>query len=145
MQAVSGALAGVVFAIGLALSGMTQPQKVIAFLDVTGRWDPSLACVMAGAIAVYAPLYRFVTRHTVPLYAQQFVVSADKRINWQLVAGAALFGVGWGIAGYCPGPALTALGTFALQPAAFVACMIVGMLLHRAFERQQARTTAAKL
>jgi hypothetical protein len=144
----SAALAGALFAIGLTLSGMTEPGKVLAFLDVTGSWDPSLALVMAGAIAVYAPFYRVVMRTAVPLYAREFVVASDTRLDARLVVGAALFGAGWGLAGYCPGPALAALGAVphgaGMQPVIFVVCMVAGMFAHRLFEEWRVRVATDK-
>lgn len=135
MKAVLAAFAaGFVFAVGLALAGMTQPGKVVAFLDVFGRWDPSLAFVMGGAIAVYAAAYRWIRRRPMPLLDSTFHLPTKTKIEPRLVAGAALFGIGWGIAGYCPGPALTSIASGSRSAAVLVAAMIVGMLLERAYE-----------
>jgi len=122
-------VAGAIFAAGLALAGMTQPEKVIAFLDVSGHWDPSLAFVMVGAIAVHALLYRVVGRRKAPLFDRQFHAPEKKTIDAKLLGGAALFGVGWGVAGYCPGPSLAALTS--ASGAVFVLAMASGFLLHR--------------
>ena len=126
-SALGGLLTGIVFGAGLALGGMTRPTKVIGFLDVAGAWDPSLALVMLGAIAVYAPAYRFLVRNTTPLFVREFVVASLTRIDAALVGGAAIFGVGWGMAGYCPGPALVATGTGTPAPILFTLAMIAGM------------------
>jgi uncharacterized membrane protein YedE/YeeE len=123
------AASGAIFAAGLVLAGMTKPEKVIAFLDVGGRWDPGLAFVMVGAIAVHAVLYRVIKRRSAPLFDAKFHTPTNTKVDGKLVAGAALFGVGWGLAGYCPGPGLAALTS---APAAvFVAAMAVGFLAHR--------------
>jgi uncharacterized membrane protein YedE/YeeE len=118
---------GSVFAIGLALSGMTQPAKVIAFLDVTGHWDPSLAFVMVGAIAVHFLFLRMTRKRATPFYASQFVTPTLSRIDSRLLVGAALFGLGWGIAGFCPGPAVVSIVTGAAPTLLFVASMLAGM------------------
>ncbi|MFI5306593.1 MAG: DUF6691 family protein [Polyangiales bacterium] len=143
MQAVSGALLGALFGVGLALAGMTQPAKVIGFLDFTGTWDPSLAFVMAGAIMVFAPLNRFIMRETKPLYVQKFVVFAGRQIDRPLVVGAAVFGVGWGLAGLCPGPALVSVGTGKTAALVFALCMIAGMAVFEGYDRTLARLRAA--
>lgn len=141
MQSIFGALAGVVFGVGLVLSGMAQPAKVIAFLDVAGNWDPSLAFVMGGAIAVYAPLYQYITRRTTPIYTQQFIVANNQRIDAPLLTGAAIFGVGWGMAGFCPGPGIVSAGSGASTGIVFAIAMVGGMLLFELYQR--ARTAAA--
>lgn len=123
--------AGLVFACGLAIAGMTQPGKVLGFLDVTGSWDPSLALVMVGAIGVYLPVYRVAMRRGAPLLEPEFALPRRKHIDGPLLAGAGLFGIGWGIAGFCPGPALAS--SAAGMPAAivFALAMVAGMILHR--------------
>jgi uncharacterized membrane protein YedE/YeeE len=126
---ISSFLAGALFAAGLALSGMTQPSKVIAFLDVTGNWDPSLAMVMVGAIGVYMSLFKKVTGAESPVCAASFSVPTNRQIDLPLVGGAALFGAGWGIAGYCPGPALASIGTLGSSTLVFVGMMTAGMVL----------------
>jgi uncharacterized membrane protein YedE/YeeE len=125
----SALLAGVVFGVGLALSGMTQSSKVIGFLDVTGDWDPSLAFVMMGAVAVHFVLLRLVLRRKAPLLEDRFRLPTRRDVDAKLLAGAALFGVGWGLAGYCPGPALVASATGRAGTVAFVLAMAVGMKL----------------
>lgn len=134
---VVAALAGVVFALGLLVSGMTTPLKVTSFLDVTGGWDPTLAFVMAGAIAVHAPIVRLVRNRRSPLFAGGFAWPSLRTIDRPLVIGAALFGVGWGLSGYCPGPALVSVGSGATEALAFVGAMIAGIALTRAWLRRQ--------
>ncbi|XXR71520.1 DUF6691 family protein [Sorangium sp. So ce388] len=135
-------LAGALFAVGLGVSGMTQPSRVIGFLDVAGDWDPSLAFVMAGAISVHFLAYRALRRQQgaaarggparaprFPLLADRVVVPTRTDLDARLFAGAALFGVGWGLAGYCPGPALVSLATGSHAVLAFVAAMAAGMAI----------------
>ena len=120
-------VAGLTFAIGLGISGMTQPAKVIAFLDVTGAWDPSLAFVMLGAIGVHFAFARRVQSAAAPRFAPAFSFPIATGIDRRLLLGAALFGIGWGIAGFCPGPAVVSVVTLAPTSIAFVAAMLVGM------------------
>lgn len=103
-------LAGLLFGAGLAWSGMTDPHKVLDFLDVAGAWDPSLLLVMGGATLTYALGHRLVMRRAQPWLGGRFYVPPDRRIDMRLLAGAAVFGIGWGIGGYCPGPALAGIG-----------------------------------
>lgn len=126
--------AGGLFGVGLGLSGMTSPAKVIGFLDVAGAWDASLAFVMIGAIAIHAVLRRLVLRRTSPVFAGGFDLPTTSSIDRRVVVGSALFGIGWGLAGYCPGPALVSVVT---GPGAllFVLAMAAGMALHRATTR----------
>ncbi|MDP9149178.1 MAG: YeeE/YedE family protein [Myxococcota bacterium] len=119
--------AGLLFAIGLGISGMTQPAKVIAFLDVTGAWDPSLAFVMLGAIGVHHVFARRTDSGAAPRFVPAFFLPRTAGIDRRLLLGAALFGIGWGIAGFCPGPAVVSVVTLAPTPLAFVAAMLVGM------------------
>lgn len=121
--------AGLLFALGLALAGMTDPGKVVAFLDIFGDWDPSLAFVMLGAIATYAPGYRLITRRAHPLFADRFWLPTAKDLTPRLLIGAVLFGIGWGIAGFCPGPALVSLVTLRTDVLLFGLSMITGMAL----------------
>jgi uncharacterized membrane protein YedE/YeeE len=131
--------AGVVFALGLALAGMTQPSKVIGFLDVAGSWDPSLAFVMAGAIAVYFGATRIMQRRAAPLAGGEFHLPARRDLEPKLWIGAGLFGIGWGLAGYCPGPGIASLGTGTLSALSFVSSMALGMLLYEGAERLRNR------
>ncbi len=120
-------LAGALFAVGLALAGMTQPQKVIGFLDFFGEWDPSLAFVMVGAIATYGALFPVVTRRKGPVFASLFRIPERRDITPSLVGGAALFGVGWGLAGFCPGPALASITAGSGTVFVFLGAMLGGM------------------
>jgi uncharacterized protein len=126
-------IVGIVFALGLGISGMTRPEKVIGFLDIFGRWDASLAFVMAGAIAVHAVAYRLIRRRSSPLFCKEFYVPTSKELTPSLIMGALIFGFGWALAGYCPGPAITALASFRLRPLMFVVSMILGMILFRIY------------
>jgi uncharacterized membrane protein YedE/YeeE len=124
-------VSGAVFAVGLGIAGMTQPGKVLAFLDVRGAWDPSLAFVMLGAIATHALLLRLILARGTPLLAARFAPPTRRDIDLRLVAGEALFGIGWGLAGFCPGPAVTSLAGGRAEPLVFVAAMIAGMALYQ--------------
>jgi uncharacterized membrane protein YedE/YeeE len=135
---VASFLAGLLFALGLAISGMTQPAKVIGFLDLTGDWDPSLTCVMAGAIGVHALLSRLIRQRPAPLFAAAFSLPTRSDINANLVGGAALFGLGWGISGFCPGPAVTSLASGRAAATIFVVSMLAGMYLYKLIEGSQA-------
>jgi uncharacterized protein len=121
--------AGLLFGLGLSLGGMTQPAVVLGFLDIFGAWDPRLVFVMAGAVLTTAIGYRLVLRRSRPLLAERFQWPTSRRIDARLMGGAALFGIGWGIAGYCPGPALASLGAGAPALLVLVACMIAGWWL----------------
>jgi uncharacterized protein len=133
--ALAAFVAGLIFAVGLALGGMTLPGKVTAFLDIFGNWDPSLAFVMLGAISVYAVLYRVIRRHSSPLFAPTFSTPTRRDLDFRLVGGAALFGVGWGLGGFCPGPAVTSLTSGQPSTLIFVAAMLVGMLLYKLVDK----------
>lgn len=124
-------VAGLIFGAGLGLSGMTKPAKVIGFLDLTGRWDASLAFVMVGAIGVYGIASRLVLRRAAPLEDDRFHLPISNAVDARLLVGAALFGIGWGIAGYCPGPVIVGLGSKQMAPLVFVGAMVLGMLAHR--------------
>jgi uncharacterized membrane protein YedE/YeeE len=126
-------ISGFVFAIGLTLSGMTQPTKVLGFLDFAGHWDPSLALVMLGAVAVYWTADRIALRRPATLFDAPFPDRPSSSVDRRLVAGAAIFGVGWGLSGFCPGPALVSAGVGASAALWFVPAMIAGMALHDAF------------
>jgi uncharacterized membrane protein YedE/YeeE len=118
---------GLTFGAGLLVSGMSQPAKVVGFLDVLGDWDPSLAFVMGGAIAVHVLAYRLVTRMPHPLWAPKWGIPSRKDVDGRLLAGAALFGAGWGLGGYCPGPALTSVAAGAPETLLFTGSMLAGM------------------
>ncbi|MFG1422313.1 DUF6691 family protein [Roseixanthobacter liquoris] len=125
------ALAGLIFGLGLVVSGMANPAKVLNFLDIAGAWDPSLAFVMGGAVAVTAAGYRWVLAWRKPLFATRFQVPTRRDIDARLLVGAAIFGLGWGLSGLCPGPALTSLGLAAPGVLAFVPAMVAGMAAAR--------------
>jgi uncharacterized protein len=122
---------GIVFALGLALSGMTNANKIIGFFNLAGPWDPSLGFVMVGAVSVHYMLYRFVIKRKSPLFASHFEIPTRRDITPRLLAGSAVFGVGWGLGGFCPGSVLVAMGGLDGNTGVFVAAMLVGMLLHR--------------
>jgi uncharacterized membrane protein YedE/YeeE len=140
---VSAFAAGFLFGAGLWLSGMASPQRVLGFLDVAGDWDPSLLLAMAGAVAVTLAAFRPTLKRATPLLGPRFVLPDRKAIDAPLFSGAAIFGVGWGLAGYCPGPALTALSSLTWEPLVFVAAMITGGLAQRlAFGRSGVAATS---
>lgn len=120
---------GTLFGMGLMLSGMTDPAKVIGFLDLAGRWDPSLAFVMGGALCVTFPTFQLLKSRTAPLLGERFYLPTRKDLDAPLIAGAVLFGVGWGIAGLCPGPAIANLAFGSPEVLGFVVSMIAGMWL----------------
>lgn len=128
-QTIVAALAGVLFAAGLGLGGMTRPSKVLAFLDLGGAWDPSLAFVMLGAVATHAVAYRLIRGRPTPFFDDAFQIPTRSDVDWRLIGGASVFGIGWGLGGYCPGPAVVSLGAGALQPLVFVLMMAIGMAL----------------
>lgn len=127
---------GLLFSVGLGISGMTQPAKVIGFLDFFGNWDASLAFVMVGAVVMYFIFFR-VVRGTAPILTTHFEIPTHRQIDSRLVIGASLFGIGWGLAGFCPGPALVSLGNAASGVFVFVGSMVAGMYAFSAFDRRQ--------
>ena len=127
-------LCGLLFGAGMVVSDMINPARVLAFLDVTGAWDPSLAFVMGGALITTFAGYRLILRRRGPMLAPAFQLPPARRIDARLIGGAAVFGIGWGIAGFCPGGALPALGTGAWQAFVFVAALIAGIQLARALQ-----------
>lgn len=126
---------GALFGIGLAMSGMTDARRVLGFLDLFGDFDPTLLFVLGGAVLTTGIAFRFVLRRGKPVLASTFHLSNLRRIDSRLLTGAAIFGVGWGLAGYCPGPALAGLGIASREALWFVPAMIIGMLLHRLVNR----------
>lgn len=126
-----GLLVGLIFGAGLALSDMVNPARVLAFLDLFGNWDPTLAYVMGSALVPSAISYAIVRRMQRPLLAEEFRIPQNRVIEPQLLAGAAIFGVGWGLIGLCPGPAIAGLALGYWQAWLFVAAMLAGMLAHR--------------
>ena len=131
-------LAGAVFGIGLIVSGMADPAKVLGFLDLFGSWDPSLAFVMGGAILVGVLAFAVARRRAVSLLGLQMRLPKATQVDRRLVGGALLFGIGWGIAGFCPGPALVALGMGEHKALVFVAAMLAGMGIFELLERRKA-------
>lgn len=129
MRRVIALLSGAVFGWGLALSGMTNPAKVLAFLDVAGNWDPSLAFVMGGALLLTTPAFLGLLRRGRPMLDRQFFLPSRRDLDAKLLLGSAIFGSGWGIAGLCPGPAIANLSAGVPQVALFVAMMVLGMWL----------------
>ena len=129
-------LSGVLFGAGLAVSGMADPARVRGFLDLLGHWDPTLAFVMGGAVVVMALAWLMKVRTQKPLVADAYVLPLTAAIDARLIAGAATFGIGWGVSGLCPGPAIADLAIAPRSAALFVASMLVGMLLHRIASRR---------
>ncbi|CAN5809375.1 YeeE/YedE thiosulfate transporter family protein [soil metagenome] len=142
MAVFASLLAGLVFGLGLIVSGMADPAKVLGFLDLGGAWDPSLAFVMAGAIAVGAIAFAVAKRRTVAFLGAPMKLPTSRDIDSRLVIGSVVFGIGWGIAGFCPGPGLVALGMGEIKALVFVAAMLVGM---GAFELLEGRKQPASL
>lgn len=132
---VAALLSGALFGLGLAMSGMIDARIVLGFLDVTGDFDPRLMFVLLGASGTTLIAFRFVLRQKRPLFAPAFRVSDLKQIDAPLLLGAALFGIGWGLAGYCPGPALAGIGVAAREMLWFIPAMVLGSVLHRAIKR----------
>ena len=124
-------LSGFIFALGLGISEMTRPEKVLGFLDVFGDWDPSLAFVMGGAIVVYAGALQLVERRKDPTFGEKFRIPTRSDITPSLIIGAAIFGVGWGLAGFCPGPGIVAASGLVTPALYFLPALIGGILLHR--------------
>ena len=132
MRLLSSFAVGLIFGLGIALSGMINPAKVLNFFDVAGAWDPSLAFVMGGALVTTFLGYRIVLRWSAPLIEPRFQIPTSRDIDARLVGGSAVFGIGWGIAGFCPGAAVPALGTGRWEVALFVAALLAGLWIGRA-------------
>lgn len=141
MRLLSAFLIGVIFGTGIAISGMINPAKVLNFFDLAGTWDPSLAFVMAGALAVAVPGYRLVLARPAPAFETRFQLPDTRVIDRRLILGSATFGIGWGIAGFCPGGALPALGTGDPAVFLFIAALVGGLFIARAL---QSRSPARK-
>ena len=135
MQLLMALFAGLVFGLGLIVSGMTDPSKVIGFLDLAGAWDPSLALVIGGAIGVGLMAFRFARTRSQALLGGPMQRPPARQIDRRLVLGGLTFGVGWGLAGFCPGPALASLATGGSKPLIFAAAMLVGMVIFEVLER----------
>ena len=136
-QRISEFLVGLMFGVGLLLSGMTDPGKVLGFLDFFGAWDPSLALVMGGAVVVGFFAFALAKKRTVNFFGGAMQLPATEAIDKRLLIGAVLFGAGWGLAGFCPGPALVSLGSGEAKAALFVAGMIAGMIVCEIFDRRK--------
>ena len=121
--------AGLLFALGLGISGMTDANKVIGFLNVAGQWDPSLAFVMVGAIGVHMATFHRITKRPAPMFGDLFLIPTTQDINARLVGGAALFGIGWGLGGFCPGPGVVSSTNFGQSALVFTGAMLGGMIL----------------
>ena len=132
-------LAGLVFGLGLIVSGMANPAKVLGFLDLGGRWDPSLAFVMGGAIAVGAVAFAVARRRTVSFLGAAMRLPTARTVDRRLAVGSVLFGIGWGVAGFCPGPGLVAAGMGEAKALVFVAAMLAGMAGYKLIERSRSR------
>ena len=143
MRLIAAYAAGLIFGIGIAISGMANPAKVLNFFDIAGTWDPSLAFVMGGALITTFIGYRIVLRRSAPALSDAFQLPTARDIDLKLVGGSALFGIGWGIAGFCPGGALPALGTGQWQVYVFTAALVVGILVARYIQSSTPRNRRA--
>ena len=136
-------VAGVLFAVGLGISGMTQPEKVVGFLDFSGAWDASLMMVMVGGIGVNTLAYHLIAkRRAAPLLRERWELPSSKDIDPKLIAGAAVFGVGWGLGGFCPGPGIVSVASGSVASLVFVGAMIVGMLVYSVVAKPAPRADA---
>ena len=140
---VIGISSGAIFGAGLGLSGMLDPVRVRGFLDVFGRWDPTLAFVMGGALIVMAIAWAIQRRMETPVLGERFNLPGTMKIDARLVSGSAIFGIGWGLAGLCPGPGLASLATYPRQAVVFVAAMLVGMALFHVADRLSLKAVPA--
>lgn len=131
---------GLLFALGLGIAGMTQPGRVTAFLDFTGDWNGSLMFVMVGAILVYSVGYRLICRRSRPILDETFHIPGRKNIDRSLIWGAIVFGVGWGLAGFCPGPALASVATLGREPLIFVSALLFAMFVFEMAQRRRKET-----
>lgn len=143
MRLIATYFIGAIFGVGISVSGMINPAKVLNFFDIAGNWDPSLAFVMGGALLVTFFGYRLVLKREGPLLGGMFQLPTRRDIDLQLVGGAAFFGIGWGIAGFCPGGALPALGTGRMEVFIFVAALLAGILIAKLLQGAMARKTQA--
>lgn len=131
MYILAALASGLIFGFGLALSQMINPAKVLGFLDVAGSWDPSLAFVMGGAVAITLVAFRFVLKRQGPIWGDRFMVPTRQDLDIRLISGASVFGIGWGLVGYCPGPALASLAYLLPETVVFIASMLVGAAVIR--------------
>jgi hypothetical protein len=130
-------LCGMIFGIGLSLSHMINPDKVLNFLDITGNWDPSLIFVMLGALPVAIVSFKWILKRPTPILAENFQLSRKMLVDKSLMLGASIFGIGWGMSGYCPGPAVTGLGLLSLESVIMVAAIYLGFLTYNRFFEQK--------
>jgi uncharacterized membrane protein YedE/YeeE len=144
MQALASFICGLVFGCGLLISGMTQPMKVLGFLDIFGRWDPTLAFVMAGALAMSGAGYALARRFRAPMFDAQYLWPTRRDIDRPLIIGAVLFGIGWGLVGLCPGPALENLTSLSPRVILFVLAMVAGMGVQAWWQSRTPLTTASR-
>ena len=128
-------LSGIIFGLGLTISGMVNPQKVLGFLNIFGEWDPSLIFVMVGAIIIFAPLHFIFKRKSRPIFAKEFQIINNRNIDKKLLIGSGLFGVGWGLAGLCPGPAIASISFLNPSSLIFVLFMFVGFFIANRIEK----------
>jgi uncharacterized protein len=136
-------IAGLVFGLGLIVAGMANPAKILGFLDLTGKWDPSLALVMVGAITVGFVAFALARRRTMSALGLPMQLPTSRSIDARLIAGSVMFGLGWGLAGFCPGPAIVALGAGYLKAVVFTVAMLAGMALFEIVERTRSRPAAS--
>jgi len=134
MNKVISLISGIIFGIGLTVSQMIDPAKVLGFLNIFGEWDPSLAFVMIGALIISSPFFHFFKNNKKPIFADKFSYSNNKELNIKLIIGSSLFGIGWGLAGLCPGPAIASLALLNLNSASFVIFMFVGFYLVKSLD-----------
>jgi hypothetical protein len=134
MSKIISLVSGIIFGIGLVISEMINPEKVLGFLDLFGNWDPSLAFVMIGALIVSSPMFHLIKRKEKPLFAENFNYSNNKEINNKLIIGSVLFGAGWGLGGLCPGPAISSIALLNINSISFVVAMFFGFYLVKFFK-----------
>ena len=132
LKPVMGYIAGLLFGLGLGISGMTDPARVLGFLDLFGAWDPTLMFVLGGAVVTNFIGYRLVFKRTVPIYGEAFQLPTRQDLDARLIGGSALFGIGWGLSGYCPGPAIASIGGLTAPLVAMLVAMVAGWFLARA-------------
>jgi uncharacterized membrane protein YedE/YeeE len=135
-------VSGLLFAAGLVVGGMTQPEKIVDFLDFFGDWDPSLALVMGGALLVNIVAYQWTTSRDTPFVGHEFYIPTRNDLDWQLITGSILFGIGWGVSGYCPGPAITASGSASTPALVTLGGIVVGVFSYRGFNRLLERASS---
>lgn len=135
-KALTAYLCGTLFGLGLSVSEMINPTRVIGFLDVAGVWDPTLLLVMVSALVIALPLFSFIRQYSQPFFSDQFMLPTKTRIDPRLITGAILFGIGWGMAGLCPGPAITALASLSVEIIGFVTAMLLGMWLSMQWQKR---------